>query len=249
MLSLLAGVPADADPVHDSLAAAIADFQAGDRGLALDVVDSLALVHADDVRVHSVKGQLHWFAGHRDLAEASFLRTLELDPDHTDARIHLKRLRFVPADFEPPRLLITDSFVLRPITAADAESDHAALVNSVEHLQGFFGPGDTWPAGVSLAENRSVLAWHEEEFADRIGFVYTVRSRFGDRCLGCVYIYPSRRDDFAADALYWVTADAAAQGMDGLLDHDVRFWLKTGWPFASVAYPGRDMSWEEYLEL
>lgn len=244
----LGNLTASADTLQDALAQAVEDFQAGNKQAALEACVALAHQHPNDPRAHSVLGQLQWYAGLRDEAEASFLRTLEIDPAHQEARIRLKRMNFVPRDFRPPTQLVTDTFVLRPITAADAESDHAALMSSVAHLQGTFGPGDTWPQGVTLEENREVLGWHEQEFAERTGFVYTVRSRNGDRCVGCVYFYPSRRDDFQADALFWVTADAEGRGWDPLLDHDVRSWLETTWPFTSVAFPGRDMTWEEYLD-
>lgn len=247
LVAVLTG-PALADEVHDLLSDAVPTFQAGDCASAIDRVDSLTIVHPDDARGFSVLGQLCWYAKDRARSEAAFKRVLELDPKHVDARIYLKRLRFVPASFDPPTLLITDDYVLRPITATDAESDHAALMSSVDHLQGVFGPGDTWPEGVTLEENRSVLGWHEEEFADRAGFVYTVRSRFGDRCLGCVYIYPSRRSEYDADVLYWVTADEAEDGGDERLSRHVRFWLETNWPFDAVAYPGRDVDWGVFLE-
>jgi hypothetical protein len=236
------------DPIHDALTRIVAQFQAGEKGEALAAIDSLVLVHPEDHRIHSVRGQLNVYAGHRGVAEEAFTRTLELDSDNPDAITHLKRLRFVPTDFQPPTLLITDNFVLRPIAESDALLDHAALMSSVEHLQGTFGVGDTWPQGVTLAENRNVLAWHEQEFQDRSGFVYTVRSRFGDRCVGCVYIYPSRRTDAHADVLLWVTADEARRGRDAVLFRDVRYWVENQWPLNRVMYPGREISWEEYLE-
>nr|MEE4267010.1 hypothetical protein [Candidatus Krumholzibacteria bacterium] len=249
LASLVLPGPVQADdPMHQELTRIVARFQEGEQDLALAAIDSLAHACPEDYRTHSVRGQLNVLAGHRTVAEAAFARTLELDPDNPDAIIHLKRLRFVPADFQPPTLLITDNFVLRPIAAADAELDHAALMGSVEHLQGTFGAGDAWPQGVTLEENRQVLAWHEQEFRDRSGFVYTVRSRFGDRCVGCVYIYPSRRTDAQADVLYWVTAEEAARGRDQVLGRDVRYWMENQWPLGKILYPGREMSWEKYLE-
>lgn len=33
------------------------------------------------------------------------------------------------------------------------------------------------------------------------------------------------------------------------LSKHLGFWLETDWPFGTVAYPGREVSWEEFLEL
>jgi len=37
--------------------------------------------------------------------------------------------------------------------------------------------------------------------------------------------------------------------MHGSLDrpsHSVKGWLQTSWPFASVVFPGREMSWDDW---
>ena len=248
LLIPLCAALAAADPVHEALSRAVELFQSGGRPAGLALADSVARAEPGDARPWSVMGQLAWFADDRARSLHAFERVLEIDPDHLDARIYMKRLRFVPEDFDAPILLITDDFQLRPLRASDAERDFAAVMSSVERLQGVFGPAaEDWPEGLTPEEDREVLAWHEKEFEKRSGFVYTVLSRFGRETLGCFYVYPSRRDDFDAELVFWVAEDAARRGLEEKLEHDLRFWMKDKWPFERVAWPGRSMSWDAFL--
>jgi hypothetical protein len=85
---------------------------------------------------------------------------------------------------------------------------------------------------MSLQANLADLERHERDFADRIGFTYTVLD--GVRVIGCVYIYPSKSDPTIATVRSWVTADSAQ--LDELLYEAVSGWLKDAWPFSRVAY-------------
>ena len=53
---------------------------------------------------------------------------------------------FVPKDFSVPEKLETDRFRLRMLTVDDVEKDYDAVMTSVEHLRGVFGPRSTWPS-------------------------------------------------------------------------------------------------------
>src|SRR5687768_14194604 len=50
-----------------------------------------------------------------------------------------------------------------------------------------------------------------------------------------------------AAAFYWVRTSAVAHGLDERLGVAFRAWLAKDWPFAHVAYPGRDIAWSEWL--
>ena len=90
---------------------------------------------------------------------------------------------------------------------------------------------------MSLEENLADLERHARDFAERVGFTYTVLAPDSDDVLGCVYIYPSRDERHDADVRSWVRADVAA--LDGELHGAVSGWLADAWPFAAVDYAGR----------
>jgi hypothetical protein len=237
------------DVARPVLQAAADAFASGDRKTGLHLSRALARLVTDDARVFSVLGQLAWYAEDWGLAESSFNQVLAIEPDHQEARTYAQRLRFRPVGFTPPHLVLTDDFVIRPIRADDAEDDYRAVMSSVERLKGVFGPGfGEWPEGLTLEEDRAALEWHEAEFGKKTGFVYTVLSRNGDEIIGCIYIYPSRMAGYTAEVIMWVTEKAAERGLDEALDHDVRFWIDDQWPFDSVIYPGRSISWEDFAK-
>jgi hypothetical protein len=65
------------------------------------------------------------------------------------------------------------------------------------------------------------------------------------QCLGCTYIVPSDKAGYDAAAFYWVRTSAAE--LDGKLGSAFRNWVAEAWPFARVAYPGRDIAWNDWL--
>lgn len=141
---------------------------------------------------------------------------------------------FVPADFEPPRELRTDRFLLVPLGEEHTVPDHEAWSSSIEHIRATPGfVGRSWPHPMSLEENRRDLAAHAADFAARTGFTYTVLDPADGTTIGCVYVYPPTEDDVGHDAVVrtWVRASRADD--DAPLDAAVRAWLASVWPFAS----------------
>jgi hypothetical protein len=67
--------------------------------------------------------------------------------------------------------------------------------------------------------------------------------------LGCDYIVPSHKQGVDAAAALWVGANELAGGLGQVLHATVRRWLADRWPFARVAWPGRELPWEEYEGL
>jgi hypothetical protein len=144
----------------------------------------------------------------------------------------------VPEDFEVPRGLRTERFRLEPLGPAHNESDYAAWMSSIKHLQttpGFADHG--WPPdeGLPIEENLADLVRHADEFQKRLAFAYTVLQPDADEVIGCVYFDPTDTAG-TVDVRSWVRADVAE--LDGVLRTTVRDWLAASWPFDSVAYAG-----------
>jgi hypothetical protein len=112
-------------------------------------------------------------------------------------------------------------------------SDFEAIHEQVSKDGEFLGA-----PGLTLEENLVDLGWHEKEFQLRRSFVYTVVAPDESRVLGCVYLYPDEDSDVRV--LMWVRRDAWEAGLDSELERTVRSWIAARWPFATVAYPGRD---------
>jgi hypothetical protein len=143
---------------------------------------------------------------------------------------------FVPVDFEPPRSLVTDQFVLEPLGPQHNEADHAAWTSSIDHIRSTPGyPDGKWPPinGMSLEANLADLTRHAADFASRKGFTFTVLDPADRDVIGCVYIYPPEREgDVIVQS--WVRADRSE--LDVPLADAVAAWLAAEWPWQ---YPDR----------
>ena len=177
-------------------------------------------------------------------ASAACLAVLVLLPSILNAQ------QFVPADFEVPRLHETNDFRIRPLTVHDLVKDYDAVMTSRQHLRGVFGPESSWPADtLSLTGNLVDLGWHQNEFQRRSSFTYAVMSPNEKQELGCVYVFPSSKSGYDAVVYYWVRSSAFEQGLEPVLGQVLNEWLKDAWPFESVAFPGRGISWQEWAAL
>jgi hypothetical protein len=157
---------------------------------------------------------------------------------------------FVPDEFEVPLRIEQPGYVLRPLTVGDVEHDYDAVMSSVESLRHVFRDGDGWPADdMTLQDNLRDLEMHQGHFEQRVGFTYTVETPDGGRCLGCVYVYPAERGGYDARVNYWVRDSDKARGLDDELGAFLRLWLRDAWPFARVAFPGREIPWPEWEAL
>jgi hypothetical protein len=142
---------------------------------------------------------------------------------------------FVPDDFEPPRGLTSDRFVLEPLGPEHNAPDHAAWSSSIEHIRSTPGFTDSrWPHEMTLDENRADLERHARDFAARTGFTYTVLDPADRDVIGCLYIYPDRDGIHDAKVSSWVRATHA--DADAPLRELVSRWLAEAWPFERVAY-------------
>lgn len=155
-------------------------------------------------------------------------------------------MTFVPEDFEIPTTLKTDRFHLLKLTTKDAEKDYEAIMTSIDHLQGVFGPFDPWPQpDLTLEQDIKDLYFHQKEFERRSSFAYTVMNLDESKCLGCVYIIPSVNPKYDAMAITWVRKDELKNGLDKYLFEAIKKWVQEKWLFRQVAYP-KEIGWKEF---
>jgi len=154
---------------------------------------------------------------------------------------------FVPQDFAVPSVLETAEFRLRMLTVHDVVKDYDAVMSSVEHLKSIWSRS-AWPIGLTLEQNLIDLGWHQKEFQTRSSFAYTVVSLDESVVLGCVYIEPTRKRDYDAVVYLWARQSVLASGLEDRLFVAVKGWLSSSWPFARVAFPGREIDWDLWCD-
>ena len=158
--------------------------------------------------------------------------------------------QFIPKDFQIPEILENDHFRIRMLTVNDVVKDYDAVMTSINHLQGVFGPKSKWPSkDLTLEQDLIDLGWHQKEFQRRSSFAYTVVKKDESECLGCIYIDNTDKADYDAEVYLWVRKSEFEKGLDPILFDTVKNWIKNEWPFNKVAYPGREISWEDWMKL
>jgi len=157
---------------------------------------------------------------------------------------------FIPTDFQVPEKLETDKFRLRMLRATDVVKDYDAVMTSIDHLQGIFGPRSKWPSkDLTFEQDLIDLGWHQKEFQTRSSFAYTVMNLDESQCLGCMYIFQPRKENFDAEVYMWVRKSTYDDGLDPVFYETVKKWIAEKWPFKKVAYPGREISWDKWNKL
>ena len=156
-------------------------------------------------------------------------------------------IKFVPDSVTVPTGIETEDFRIRMLTVSDVVKDYDAVMTSVDHLQGVFGPNSSWPAkDLTLEQDLIDLGFHQKEFQLGRAFAYTVVSLDESRCLGCVYIDPAQKVGYEAAVILWVRASEVETGLDEKLSAALERWLSDHWWFKSVAFPGRKISWQNW---
>jgi hypothetical protein len=157
---------------------------------------------------------------------------------------------FVPHDFNIPEKLETEKFRVRMLTVNDVVKDYDAVMTSIDHLRGVFGPQSKWPSKeLTLEQDLIDLGWHQKEFQRRTSFAYTVMNKEESLCLGCVYIDPTHKIGYDAEVYLWVRESEFKNGLDPILFDAVKNWIEAKWPFKKVAYPGREIDWTAWKSL
>ncbi len=154
---------------------------------------------------------------------------------------------WIDADFTVPVLMKTPGFKVVPLSPSLAKVDFDAYMSSIEHLQKTFTRSTAWPhAGISAADAMLDMETEQARFSKRESFAYAVLTPDGMRERGCIYVYPSPVKGYDAMVRIWVTKAEHDAGFDAELYAWATNWLKTDWPFAKVAYPGRAIEWAEW---
>ena len=132
------------------------------------------------------------------------------NPTHSAPRVSAVTAEpFVPPDFDVPLRLETSQFVLEPLGPQHNEPDYAAWSSSMEHIHETPGWEESrWPREMTLDENRADLERHATDFENRVGFTAWAITP-GRHVIGCVYIYPSKKESVDAQVLSWVCASEA----------------------------------------
>jgi GNAT acetyltransferase-like protein len=157
---------------------------------------------------------------------------------------------FLPDDFVVPTLVAGLRFRIRPITVHDVVKAYDAVMSSRELLWERFGEVAEWPpADLTLEQLLVDLAWHQKQAQLRRSFGFAVLTTDETRLLGTVRIDPPTKAGADAETTFWVRRDAVGSGLEDELEEFVREWMTTTWPFKTVRYPGRDISWSDWNEL
>ncbi|WP_085299318.1 hypothetical protein [Cognaticolwellia mytili] len=152
---------------------------------------------------------------------------------------------FIPDSFEVPETFVSEHFYLKVLDENIAELDFEAVVSSRKRLQGIFGPKSAWPKdNMTLKDNIDSLKVHKQEFESKDAFAYSVFNSTNEKCLGSVYIDPSRSSNYDCEVYLWIRDDSIV--LDKLLYRTMLNWLQVDWPFSKVAFPGRCISWKNW---
>ncbi len=160
--------------------------------------------------------------------------------------------QFVPASFEVPPSYTSPKgdFVLKPLGPKYAKHDYDAYMGSITHLQKTFSFSTRWPNDkITMADAIKDVEGEEAGFKARRKFTYAVLSPDESKELGCVYISPSMKEGYDATVRMWTIESVYKAGFEDKLYAEVKAWLAAKWPFAKVAYIGRDIDREAFRAL
>tara|TARA_R110001592_G_scaffold108031_10_gene302269 strand:- start:13198 stop:13758 length:561 start_codon:yes stop_codon:yes gene_type:complete len=152
----------------------------------------------------------------------------------------------LPDGYQAPAAWHGQSCIVLPAAPRWAVLDYAAVMASREQLQGLFAENDAWPpADLTAADDAADLAWHEVEFIHGKSFAYSLLSTDLQRCLGCLYLYPTASRDHQAEAYLW-TAVTETELLRCAVVDEVMHWLESYWPFNALAWPGRSIAFSDW---
>jgi len=102
---------------------------------------------------------------------------------------------------------------------------------------------------MTYEQDEADLARHEAEIAAHRSFNYALFEDAETALLGCVYIDPPEKQGADAEISWWVVDGRAGTDTERALDALVPQWIASAWPFRQPRYPGRGISWADWLEL
>ena len=78
---------------------------------------------------------------------------------------------------------------------------------------------------------------------------YIVLSPDETESFGCIYVFPPSKAGFDVEVTMWTRADVVDE-FDAELYAFARKWIPAQYPFfRSIAWPGREIPWEDWVEL
>lgn len=160
-------------------------------------------------------------------------------------------MAWLPSGFDHPRRVpLGGAHLLRPIRAADVDIDYPAVMGSRERLWSIYGAAWGWPpASLTYEQDRADLARHEAEIDRHESFNYALLDGAETELLGCVYIDPPEKPGADAEISWWVVDRLVGGELAGALDAFVPRWIARDWPFQRPRYVGRDITWQDWLDL
>jgi len=93
------------------------------------------------------------------------------------------------------------------------------------------------------------VCYTKMSFLMRSSFTYAVLDPAETVELGCIHVLPCEKLGFEAEVRTWVRESEAEKGFDAVLFDWAAAWVRTDWPFRSVAYPGRAIDWKSWAAL
>jgi hypothetical protein len=166
-------------------------------------------------------------------------------------------MSFIPEAFSPPQAVNLQALKLSVLGPQHADLDFKALKSSAGEIRHVFGPQNDWPGSdITYTENLADLVRHEKEFFDRVAFAYSMLDASSQQYVGCLYIKPikskkqpdRRKDKYQAQAYFWLTKGQSTI-TDAQAELLLKSWIDRIWPFSSIAWPGRNPSWDEWMAL
>jgi hypothetical protein len=149
-------------------------------------------------------------------------------------------------DFLVPAFWHGEQVLLVPAHPEWVDLDYAAVIASRSKLKHIFGPQDDWPPeDLNPEMDESDLGWHAREFERLRSFAYHLLSHDRQRCLGCLYLYPSASQEHDAEAYLW-THISLAETQAALIETEVINWVNQEWPVKAVAWPGRFIPFSQW---
>ncbi|WP_372958211.1 hypothetical protein [Marinobacter sp.] len=167
----------------------------------------------------------------------------------TMTKLYDKRFHPLPVtNFPVPAQWSGKHVLLVPAGREWVSVDYPAVMESRSKLKHLFGPRDQWPPDDLTREmDEADLAWHAREFASRRSFAYHLLSHDQQRCLGCLYLYPTASREHDAEAYLWTHIGLNASQAT-LIEDEVIHWVSRDWPLRSVAWPGRFIPFNQWDE-
>jgi hypothetical protein len=145
--------------------------------------------------------------------------------------------------------LHAERFTLRPLRAADAAIDHAAVMDTREDLRVW--EQSAWPTDdFTVDANREDLQGLEERHDAGRAFTYAVLDPSGTESLGCVYGFPTDASFLSVAEVMpltdaaWADVDAVVyfwvrgghQSLEAPLLAELRRWFREDWGFERIVF-------------